>query len=68
MSQKNSPLNTVNDLIELNSTLFDSLEAKNTKIAMIKEEISSGQYQVNHHLIAAKLLEFAVELEEIELI
>ncbi len=52
---------------QLKSLIFDTSIAEQMKIQMIKEELSTGRYQINSHHIADKLLEFAPVLEEMEM-
>jgi anti-sigma28 factor (negative regulator of flagellin synthesis) len=46
-------------IAELKALVFDSPEANNTKIQLIKDEIAQGDYQINCDNIAFRLLEFA---------
>jgi anti-sigma28 factor (negative regulator of flagellin synthesis) len=53
----------------LHAILFDTQDAMNTKIELIRDEIESGRYTINNTHIAAKLLELApltTCLEEVE--
>lgn len=48
-----------NQMAMLKTLIADALEVNQTKITAIKEAISSHQYQIQSHAIAAKLLEHA---------
>ncbi len=53
---------TNDNLIEfakLEALLFDTPEAINTKLAVVKEALSDGTYRINNQHIATKLLEYA---------
>ena len=56
------------DMIKLKTIIFDTPEAEHVKIQMIKEEISTGRYQINSHHIADKLMEFIPINEEVEIV
>ena len=60
-NQLAEPTPILNDLefTQFKANLFDTPEAIDMKIQLIKEEIEAGRYQVNSHHIAAKLQEFA---------
>ena len=57
-----------NELIKLQTVLFDTPEAEQAKIQMIKEELLLGRYRINSYQIANKLLEFSPIMEEVEMI
>ena len=57
---------SVFELAELSAMLFDTRDAINTKVDLIKQEISAGRYRVNSAHIATKLLAFAREEETLE--
>ena len=52
--------------LKLKAILFDTPESEQAKIQLIKEELSTGRYQMNSHHIAEKLVEFSPLAEEIE--
>ncbi len=58
---------TDNQLNKLKSLIFDTPIAEHMKIQLIKEELSTGRYQINSNHIADKLLEFAPVLEEMDM-
>ncbi len=58
---------TINDIAKLKSIVFDTPEAEHTKIQLIKEELSSGQYEINNNNIADKLMEFFLVREQAEI-
>ena len=61
---------TNDNLIEfakLEALLFDTPEAINTKLEVIKEAISEGSYHMNSQHIAVKLLEYARITETAEM-
>ena len=51
----------------LKAIIFNTPETNHIKIQFIKEELSTGRYQIHSHHIAAKLLEFAPSMEEAEI-
>ncbi len=67
LCKDNNMLNPLDDLNKLKTILFNTPEAEHAKLELIKEEIATGQYQINHHNIAEKLLEFASVPEELEI-
>lgn len=79
MSQQSNDLNpsnftdrfdfsvTANHMAILNAAILETPEANIAKIQLIKEELASGRYQVNHAHIAAKLTEYAPVLEALEI-
>ena len=54
------------EFAKLEAILFDTPEAINTKLDVIKEALSSGDYQINSKNIAGKLLEYAPITEAVE--
>lgn len=56
------------DLIKLKAIVFDTPEAEKIKIQMIKDELSTGRYQINSQYIADKLMEFSPIVEEVEMV
>lgn len=48
-------------LAELNAKLFETKTALEIKLNLIKEAIELGEYQINAHYIARKLVEFNSE-------
>lgn len=57
---------TTNPLTALTNMLFHIPLANETKIQFLKEELSAGRYEVQSHSLAAKLMEHAYPLEELE--
>lgn len=51
-------MQTLIELAKLEMLLFETEEAQNTKLDLIKEEIKNEAYQINPKNIAAKLLEY----------
>ena len=47
------------ELLKLQAILFNTPEAEQAKIQMIKEELASGRYQIHAANIADKLQEFS---------
>jgi flagellar biosynthesis anti-sigma factor FlgM len=58
---------TVIQLSELNAKLLESPKAIETKIAIIKEEIHSGRYQVNPECIAMHLMALSSTTSNVEI-
>ena len=58
----------ISEIAKLKAIIFDTPEAEHVKIQMIKEEISTGRYQINSHHIADKLMEFIPINEEVEIV
>jgi anti-sigma28 factor (negative regulator of flagellin synthesis) len=58
--QTNVDLNVIAQIKEI---IFNTKEAEDTKIQLVKEELLHGQYQINPSHIASKLLEFAPETQ-----
>ena len=67
MPQNSSNDNDIIALSNLKNLIFDTPEAVQTKIQLIKEEIASDRYEVNCQHIAAKMVEHAPLAEEEEL-
>jgi anti-sigma28 factor (negative regulator of flagellin synthesis) len=63
-STRFTDLLNAHDLIQLKAAIFDTPEAVQAKVQLIKEELAAGRYQINSANVAEKLLEFAPEHEE----
>ena len=57
---------SVFELAKLSAMLFETRDAINTKIDLIKQEISAGRYRSNSTHIATKLLACAYEEKTLE--
>ena len=58
--------NTAKQLEELKALIFSTPETNQTKIEFIKEELSSGRYQIHSDNIAAKLTEYTKSTKQTE--
>ena len=67
MPKETKTLNNFDEISILKAMIFDTPIAVHTKVQLIKEEIASNQYQINHHHIATKLVEHAPLAEEMEM-
>jgi anti-sigma28 factor (negative regulator of flagellin synthesis) len=58
----------INAIAALKAIIFDTPEANEAKIQLIKEELISGRYKINTHHISEKLLEHALRAQETALV
>ncbi len=57
----------LSEMAKLKAIIFDTPEAEHAKLQLIKEEISVGRYQINSKHIAEKLVEYAPEVESLDM-
>lgn len=56
---------TSKQIAELKAAIFTAQENNEAKIQFIKEEIAAGRHHINSANVAAKLLEYAYEKQEL---